>query len=223
MLYEWWDRYRSVLIILGAALFIGISYLLYQSESTEAVPRLPLEKPAYALEKEQLDERKEQPKPGQVEENPATVYVDVKGSVKHPGLYRFSANERIFDAIAKAGGPLPEADLNQVNLAEPLTDGSAVRIPKKGEQRSGIACPCAGSSAPPPMSGKQMAEPGKVNINTAALQDLVTLPGIGEARAQAIIAYRTKNGPFRSPEDLKKVTGIGEKMYERMKDKITVH
>ncbi len=216
MLYDLWERYRTRILLAGVAVFLLGSFYFYQPDEMEV--DLPLETPAYALEKESEVEPSESENPAAAVERVADVYVDVKGSVKHPGLYRFSANERIFDAIAKAGGALPEADLNQVNLAQPLIDGSAVRIPKKGEPLSGSPCPCSGPSTP--ASGPSAH--GKVNINMASLQDLMTLPGIGESRAQTIIAYRTKNGPFRSPDDLKHVSGIGDKMYERLKDRIAV-
>lgn len=263
MLYEWWERYRKLVISCGILLLIAISFFLYPDWSQEA-PALPLETPAYALEtgsgtesgsseataaeeggaSEQQSAAADHNEPNRPAEeqdaNAAAIFVDVKGSVKQPGLYHFGPRERIFDAIAKAGGALPEADLNQINLAQPLVDGSVVWVPAKGE-KSASSCNCAeamyaGSSASPAASpqtaaGQQQAaasrsaspaSSGKVNLNTATLQELMTLPGIGETRAKAIVAYREKNGMFQSPDQLKKVAGIGDKTYDRLKSQITI-
>jgi len=168
------------------------------------------------------------------------LFVDVKGKVKQPGLYQFEAGARVADAIARAGGPAPDADVEQINLAEPLTDGSAVLVPAKGSPASpcgqaaahsaivetvgtgsSLGSAAAGSSTGASGGGKAGgAQP--VNLNTASLEELMTLPGIGEARAKAILAYRTENGAFRSPEELKRISGIGDKMYQRLKDHIRV-
>jgi competence protein ComEA len=222
MLYDWWVRYRLLILLAGIGLFVAVSLLLYHSEEVNV--DLPLETPAYAMEKENGEKPAEEQDPSPVVEKKPEIYVDVKGSVKQPGLYRFSSGERVFDAIAKAGGSLPEADLNRINLAEPLSDGSVVRIPKRGESLAEGACPCGNTavSSSPPSTGRLTTQQGVVNINTASLQELMTLPGVGETRARSILDYRSKNGPFRTTEDVLKVTGIGDKMYERMKDHITV-
>ncbi|MCK9909593.1 ComEA family DNA-binding protein, partial [Microbacteriaceae bacterium K1510] len=136
--------------------------------------------------------------------------VDVKGSVKKPGLYTFARQQRVADAIDKAGGALPNAELAEINLAQLLTDGSILRIPAKGEMLK-AASPCTQGGqpylAPGNGSSAEKANPspsstgtgeGKININTASLQELMNLPGIGETRAKAILAYREKNGQFRS-------------------------
>jgi competence protein ComEA len=227
MLFDLWERYRVLLITAGAVLFAAVSFLLYDAEQpAEMVPDLPLETPAYAAESEKQEWTPERPGSRQAsgpEQKQSDLIVDVKGSVKRPGIYRLYEGERVSAAIEKAGGPLPDADLDRVNLAQPLTDGSVVRIPKKGE----AASPCVSLLSPAgpgqviPNSAGQGAE-GKVNINTATMEELMTLPGIGETRAKAILAYRQQRGPFAAPEDLKQVTGIGEKMYERMEARIRV-
>jgi len=222
MLFDWWERYRWLILLAGAALFVAVSLFLYQGDGTDA--DLPLETPAYAMEPKQ-DPIPEQPeRPAVLEEKPPDIYVDVKGSVKQPGLYRFSSGERVFDAIAKAGGALPDADMNRINLAEPLADGSVVRIPKKGELLAEQGCPCpnANGTTLPTAAGKQPARPGLVNLNSATLEELMTLPGVGQTRAQSILDYRRKNGPFRRAEEIQNVPGIGDKMYEQMKRQLTV-
>lgn len=235
MLFEWWERYHRVCVVAGIVLFVTVSWFLYSSISTEQAPVLPLETPAFALEKEvstvqtagmeQNAKSKTAPAlaPSPV---PNPIYVDVKGSVKQPGLYTFTGQERIADAITKAGGALAQADLNQINLAQPLADGSAVWVPAKGEIRSsvpGSTSPCNPvSTVTTATTQSSNASSGKINLNTATIQELATLPGIGETRAQTIIAYREKNGAFQESEGLKKIAGIGDKTYERLKDKITV-
>ncbi|MED1725970.1 helix-hairpin-helix domain-containing protein, partial [Brevibacillus parabrevis] len=157
-----------------------------------------------------------------------SLYVDVKGKVKKPGLYRFAPGKRVADAIEEAGGALPQADLDQINLAQPLADGTALIIPAKGSSGTsplpgvGLSSPASvqvgGNGTPSAGSSKQ---PGRtVNLNSATVQELMTLPGIGESRAAAILEYRTQVGRFRSVDELKKVSGIGAKMFEKIKDHI---
>jgi competence protein ComEA len=223
MLYDLWERYRVMVITGGVVLFVAASFLFDRGEQPgERVPGLPLETPAYAAESEE-QEQSVSHAGSAAKKQQSELYVDVKGNVKRPGMYRFMEGERISAAIEKAGGALPEADLERVNLAQLLTDGSVVRVPKKGE-----ASPC-GSLFSPASSGQTLpstldqAGEGKVNLNTASLEELMTLPGIGETRAKAILAYRQQHGPFRTPEELKQVSGIGEKMFERIKASIRVN
>ena len=168
------------------------------------------------------------------------LYVDVKGRVNQPGLYALQPGARVADAIAKAGGISPDGDAERINLAEPLVDGSALIVPAKGNAastgQSGIVSaviPSAGVSGSAPSAAKaapaqtskdpaaEKADKG-VNINTAGLQELMTLPGVGESRAHAIIQYRSEKGAFRSPEELKRISGIGDKIYERMKEHVRI-
>lgn len=140
--------------------------------------------------------------------NGAILKVDVEGAVKNPGVYNLKPEDRIEDAIKAAGGPLPEADLSKVSkgLAAKVTDGEKIIIPY-------------GSSS----SVSSNSEQGdKVNINTASLAELDTLPGVGEATAQKIIDYREQNGYFTSIEDIMNVSGIGEVKFEKIKDMITI-
>ncbi len=157
-----------------------------------------------------------------VEENGAeekgeveTLGVHVAGAVKNPGVYHLPAGARVEDAVGRAE-PLPEADLNKLNLARRLVDGEKIYLPQEGEEQ--VPSGAAGADA----SVADGAGGAKVNINTASAAELDALPGLGPALSQRIIDRRTKNGPFRSVEDIKLVSGIGESRYEQLKDLICI-
>ncbi len=140
-----------------------------------------------------------------------TMVVAVQGKVRHPGLVHLPAGSRVADAIDAAGGALPDVDLTGVNLARKLTDGELVVI---GATPPPNADPAGG----PPPSGTG----GKVDLNTATVAELDGLPGIGPALAQRIIDYRTQHGGFRSVDELRQVSGIGDAKFGEIKDLVTV-
>ena len=144
------------------------------------------------------------------------IYVDVKGEVHHPGVYQMKAENRVKDLIEAAGGFTPLADDQKLNLAQLLEDQMVIVIPKKGEEvNSELA------QAPTPHK-KEVGKEGKVNINTATVEELKTLKGIGEKKAEAIIEYRKQNGSFKNKEELMKVRGIGKKLYESFQERVIV-
>ena len=151
---------------------------------------------------------------------PVVVVVDVDGAVASPGVYRLTEGARVQDAVASAGGLAPDADTSQVNLAAPVSDGQKVLIPRQGESPTPAATTGVGTAGAG-TAGTQAA-PGLVNINTANAALLDTLPGVGASTAQAIIDDRAQNGPFASVEDLMRVSGIGEKKFAKLKDRIRV-
>ena len=136
------------------------------------------------------------------------LYVHVAGAVAKPGLYVLPAGARLVDAIAAAGGFADDADDAALNLARPLDDGEQLRVPRIGE-------------APPEKSAAEPSD-GKVNLNTADAAQLDTLPRIGPALAERIIAWREENGGFTSIEDLLAVPGIGDKMLGSLRDLVRV-
>lgn len=141
------------------------------------------------------------------------VYVHVSGCVKNPGVYELAEGLRVADAIEKAGGALDEANLDSVNLARVPQDGEQIHVPSlDAAASSSIAAGGGASSTANPL----------VNINTASAEELTTLDGVGEATAKKIVADRLKNGPFSSVEDIKRVSGIGDKKFEALKDFICV-
>lgn len=148
------------------------------------------------------------------------IVVDVAGAVASPGVVELKDGARVADALGAAGGLAEDADLTSVNRAARLTDGQRVYVPRVGEQ----VAPAEGDgSAGAAGEGTQSTATGQaVNINTAGLAELDALPGVGPATAQAIIDDREANGPFTAPEDLMRVSGIGEKKFEKLKSSICV-
>lgn len=150
-------------------------------------------------------------------EVPSEVVVHVDGAVGAPGVYRLEGDSpRVGDAVDRAGGLADDADTTNVNLAAPLADGQKVYVPHAGEQASEQG----GGVASAATAGSDVS--GLININTATESELTALPGVGEATARAIVEERERGGPFSSPEDIMRVSGIGEKKYERMQGLIGV-
>lgn len=149
------------------------------------------------------------------QESAATIAVHVSGAVVLPGVYELPEGSRVDDAVAAAGGTTEGAAADALNLARALSDGEQIIVPTVEEQKAQQQSAASGQGA----SG---GAGGKVNINVASVEQLDTLPGVGEATAQKIIADREENGPFSSPEDLKRVSGIGDKKYAELADLITV-
>ena len=141
----------------------------------------------------------------------AVIFVDIKGEVKKPGVYQMKVGDRVKDALDAAGGLTAEADSQKVNLAQRVEDQMVIVVPKVGEEAEAI---------PAGATSKEVAKEGKVNINTATVEELKTLKGVGEKKAEAIIEYRKKNGSFKTKEDLMKVRGIGKKLFESFEERI---
>jgi competence protein ComEA len=137
------------------------------------------------------------------------VLAHAAGAVQRPGLYELAAGARVADLLAAAGGALPRADLDQVNLAAPVADGSQVVVPREGE--TVVSATPSGTSVP-----------AVVDLNAATAEQLETLPGVGPATAAAILEYRDANGPFASVDSLIDVPGIGEAKLAALADLVTV-
>ena len=144
------------------------------------------------------------------------IYVQIDGAVKKPGVYTFSEESRVYELIEAAGGLLPEAYDLGINQAKRLADGEKIYVYTKEEIENG-----AGTTDT--QNPKGQTDDGKVNINTASVEELMTLSGIGETRAKDIIAYRNAHGAFSLPEDLKNVSGIGDSTYNKIADAIIVN
>ncbi|MDA7026872.1 helix-hairpin-helix domain-containing protein [Bacillus sp. CLL-7-23] len=153
-------------------------------------------------------------KPKKVKE----VVIDLKGAVKHPGVYQMKAGDRVHQLLKKAGGTVKKADEQQINLAAVLQDGMVVYIPSKGEKAVQ-----AQTEATASVKESEEEQTEVVNINNASSKELQSIPGVGPSKADAIVAYREENGSFQKIEDITNVTGIGEKSFEKMKSSLSVN
>lgn len=170
------------------------------------------------------------------------VFVDIKGAVNNPGVYEIAANKKIIDVVGLAGGFTEQADTSMINLAKKVSDEMVIIIYTEDEVKNSkeentvikiiekeCVCPEINNDAclnqNNDIENDNSLEDGSVkvvNINSATLEELMTISGIGESKAKAIIAYREENGVFKSIEDIMNVSGIGESLYEKIKDNITV-
>jgi len=137
------------------------------------------------------------------------IYVDVKGAVQNPGVYKLEKDSRMFQVIKLAGGLTADADQNAINLSIILADQDVLYVPTIGEEFPNVTIAI------------ESEIDGIININSATVEALENLPGIGPSTAQKIIDYRTENGLFETTEDIKNVSGIGDATYDEIKDFIT--
>ena len=152
---------------------------------------------------------------------PQNCYVDIKGEVLRPGVYEFSCESRMQEVIKKAGGFTEEADETKINLAQKISDQMQIIVPNvQSKQEGGVTeenSEKGNSSNTSPSNSKQ----GTVNINTATLEELQTIKGIGKKKAEAILQYRKEHGAFRTKEELLQVKGIGKKALEAIESQVT--
>ncbi|WP_262370514.1 helix-hairpin-helix domain-containing protein [Rossellomorea marisflavi] len=198
------EKYRTLLFILAGAVALSL-FLLFK-------PSPPQQEPPIAIEAKEPETDASQP--AETVSTYDRIFVDIKGQVERPGLYELSPHERVDGVVEMAGGFTKDADRNAVNLALKVSDEMMVYVPKKGEVESPLP--------PGSPSGTSGGEAVLVNINSATSEEIQTLPGIGPSKAAAFIQYREENGPYRSVDDIKNISGIGEKTFERLKELITV-
>ncbi|HBT20330.1 MAG TPA: competence protein ComEA [Peptococcaceae bacterium] len=206
-----WDRRTQivVLVLVGALLFgAGVKYtqLNSQKSSEEIIVGNPSHGNGNAVEK-----------PG---DSSGKIFVHVAGAVENPGVYSFNSGARVNDAV-NAAVPLPEADLDSLNLAALLKDGEKIIVGER-ELFKESEGEISGTQDQRDTDSSSM-ESGKININKATLEELDMLPGIGPAYGERIIDYREKSGGFKSIEEIMDVPGIGPKTFEKIKDQITVN
>lgn len=139
------------------------------------------------------------------------IFVDVKGAVKHPGVFETTKDKRVKDLIEEAGGLLDDADTATLNLSQKVKDQMVIYVLKHGEKPKQISD-----------GGSSSSNTDVININTANKERLMKISGVGKTKAEAIISYREKNGDFKKKEDITKVHGIGKATFEKIKDKIEV-
>lgn len=219
--------------VIGFILILG-GYLYYDNNSisTSSVKKLSVDKKQ------------------DIKDDLSTVFVDVKGAVNSPGVYELDEGKRVIDAINLAGGLTDKADTININLSKKLTDEMYVIIYTKDEiynykqnnesvndiKCASMECVCpdvsndacinsasTGNSSSSSEDGNKVTDDdSKVSINSATKEELMKLEGIGEVKAEAIIKYRQENGSFKSVEELKNVSGIGDAVYDKIKDNIIV-
>lgn len=202
---EWKEKWESWSLSAKAALIGGILLILVGmgslfSKKEESVEETTVVETTVLAEKTEASTTQE-----------TVIFVDIKGAVKNPGVYQMKVGDRVKDALDAAGGLTEEADSQKVNLAKRLEDQMVIVVPKVGEEAEEI---------PAGETSKEATKEGKVNINTATVEELKTLKGVGEKKAEAIIEYRKKNGSFQTKEDLMKVRGIGKKLFESFQERI---
>lgn len=202
---EWKEKWESWSLSAKAAVIGGILLILVGvgglfSKKEESVEGTTVVETTMLAEKTEVSTTQE-----------TVIFVDIKGAVKKPGVYQMKVGDRVKDAIDAAGGLTAEADSQKVNLAQRVEDQMVIVVPKVGEEAEEI---------PAGATSKEEAKEGKVNINTATVEELKTLNGVGEKKAEAIIEYRKKNGSFQTKEDLMKVRGIGKKLFESFQERI---
>lgn len=206
------EQYKMVIIgVLGS---LGLLFGIWRSMAVMQPP-LALLTSVSSIEQSSLSMREEVE--SHEEEEPTLIYVDIKGAVRHPNVYALQSDSRLFDLIEMAGGFLPEAETSIVNQAQRLSDQMLIYIYTQEEwAESGQVMVMPANSETKEQSG------GLINLNTASVSELQTLPGIGLSKAEAIVAYREANGSFQSIEALQQVKGIGGKTYEQLAPLITV-
>ncbi|QUG42170.1 helix-hairpin-helix domain-containing protein [Psychrobacillus sp. INOP01] len=185
-------------VVIGIILFISIqSFLKSATPKADSIQTIPLKN----FTEEETIEYVEDP----------VVFVEVKGAVTKPGVYELSEGDRVLNAIEMAGGYLVSSNSKHINHAERVKDEMVIYVPEEGEEEEEETTLSISSS-----------QSSLVNINNADATVLSTLPGIGAAKAEAIIAHREQVGAFKDNQDLMKVTGIGQKTYEKLEPLITV-
>ena len=152
---------------------------------------------------------------------PTVMKVYISGEVRRPGVYELSSDARWDDALQAAGGPTSGAALERVNLAKRLSDEDHVHIPGEQDGSAGVVQTASGPSTASLGEGAQGGT-GRLNINTATVDELTALPNIGPSRAASIVDYREREGPFGSVDDLTNVGGIGEKITDSIRDLVEV-
>ncbi len=209
----------KICIIVIVLLVAGISYSCKRLQSIDSLKYEETTIKEASLEAENSNEAEEDKEAKtqstvetqSIEDKSCVVYVC--GEVISPGVYELNSTERIAKALEMAGGFTDNAAKEYINLAEYVTDGMKIYIPSIEESRSGV------------INGSEAAasnSKGLVNINIATKEELMTLRGIGESRAEDIIAYREKNQGFKSIEDIMNISGIKDSLFNKIKDNITV-
>lgn len=211
---KWITGILCILLILGA----GVLYLYHGQKTTGPDAVFATDMPlASAVTGSRSDHSNPSEDP---KETQAEYAVYICGAIKHPGVYRFTQVARVCDVVEAAGGFTKNAATASVNQARYITDGEQIEIASKKQWKESQKQ--TQESSPSENNNSTIQDSGKINLNTATETELMTLSGVGQSKAKAIIDYRTQNGRFGSVEDIMQVPGIKEGVYNQIKDSITV-
>nr|WP_213019654.1 helix-hairpin-helix domain-containing protein [Bacillus pumilus] len=197
-------------LYIGAGLIVAIIILFFLLAGNKESVREPS-----VLKGDQDKQITLKDKQEKTDNESSSIFVEVKGAVKKPGVYTFQCDARVEEAIRRAGGFTSKADTIEINQAAKLEDSMMIYVRKQGEAERQTQT--TGAGAP---SGNEKGQ--GVNVNQADAAELQTINGIGPAKAEAIIAYREEHGEFQQIEDLRNISGFGEKTIERLKNELTV-
>lgn len=204
---EYLEKYSTYLLAATVLLGVGLIFLFQRPAAESSTPdQEVILSTSQTTESTTLEEQKD-----------SKLFVDVKGAVNNSGMYQVNEGARLLDAVELAGGFTAEADQTRMNFAKLLVDQEVIYVPKVGEELPEQAVVSAAGGTVSSSSTEN-----KINLNTADEQQLQELSGIGEKRAQDIIKYREENGSFQAIEDLTKVSGIGEKTLDNLRDMVTI-
>jgi competence protein ComEA len=196
-----WDfpkKWLGLVIIIGTLIFLFFWKTNQQTERSLITTEVQVKDV----------EKKSKPKVLDTKEQKKIIIIDVKGAVFKEGVYEMKEGDRVKEAVEKAGGLLPDADVKKVNLAQMVQDQMLLYVPNKNE---------------PVQEGATFSKSeGKVQINTASKEQLEKITGIGSRKAESILKYREEHGPFQKIEDLLEIDGIGAKSLEKIKDQIII-
>lgn len=218
----------AVLAIVSVAIFIWMiaagtseSFDRSHNQANSTQGAIVAENPQHSQEDKSTDQPKDDHK---IKEASPQMMVHVDGAVKSPGLYALQmANPRVNDAIQIAGGLAEDANSQGINLASPVEDGQKIYIPRKGEEApTEIPLPDQNKASSNKQTNTKRDKKTVVDINKATVDEFTKLQGVGEGLAQRIVADRQKNGPFKTTEDLMRVSGIGQKKFDQLKGNIRV-
>ncbi|SDL32452.1 helix-hairpin-helix domain-containing protein [Streptococcus equinus] len=215
-------EHKTVASVLGTVLVMLVMFFAWSSmESHKAEVQNDL--PALSTSFSTSSGETSQPKTAAsaLKSESDKIFVDIKGAVRKEGVYELISGSRVTDVVKLAGGFTDDADKKSVNLAEKVADEAVIYVARVGEEVTPASTPSQAKNTA--ASGAQQdADSAQINLNTATLEELQTISGIGAKRAQDIIDYRDNNGGFSSVDDLKNVSGIGEKTLEKLKAEVTV-